>query len=134
MSTAYSKELPVDRSGNTMLNSPPPYLALATLHRDNASTSSVTSFNGNTTVVEVSAVTTGAGIRWATNQATSVITAAGTANFDNFVIAGSTRLLVIPRRVQGDSSSVVGLNTQEGLYANIATISVGIGSVLLTQY
>lgn len=117
-----------------MTDSPPPYLALATLHRDNASASSVTSFNANTTVIEVSAVTTGAGIRWAANQATSVITLAGTANFDNFVIAGSTRLLVVPRRIQGNSSSVVGLNAQEGLYENIATISAGIGSVLLTQY
>ncbi len=133
MSVNYAKQLPIDRNGVPMVNSPPPFQALATTARDNASASSVTSFNDNTTTLEVSAVTTGVGIKWAANQATSVITEAGTANFDNYVAAGRTRIFAIPRTAQG-VPSIVGLNTREGLFAAIATKSSGIGSVLLTQY
>ena len=129
----YAKPLPIDREGTKMLSSPSDALALATLARDNASASSVTSFNDNTTVVEVTAVGTGAAIKWAANQATSVVTAAGTANFDNYVAVDTTRLLVIPRQSIG-TSSIVGLNIQAGLYNAVATKSSGVGSVLLNQY
>lgn len=133
MSVNYAKQLPVDRNDAVMQNSPPPFPAIATTARDNATASSVTSLNANTTTLEITAVTTGAGIKWATDQATSVITAAGTANFDNFLPAGTTKLFVIPRKTAG-ISSIVGLNTQNGLYSNIATKSVGVGSVLVVQY
>jgi len=130
---SYAKPLPNDRDGAKMTAFPPNYAALATTARDNASASSVTTFTDSTTVVEVTAVTTGAGIKWATNQATSVITAAGTANFDNYVPAGTTRLFVVPRQNQG-VASIVGLNKQEGLYNLLAAKSSGIGSVLVTEY
>lgn len=134
----YATPLPVDRNGNSMYNSPPPVLKIATSARDNASASSVTSLNANTTELQITAVTTGAGIAWATNQATSVITAGGTANFDLFIPEGQSMIVVVPRRVQGNSSSVAGLGVLEGLYSGttggIATKSSGVGSVLLVEY
>lgn len=141
MSTQYAKPIPFDRNGIPLVDYPPAASAIGTTVRENASASSVTSLTANTTAIEVGAIGTGAAIRWAVNQATSVITAAGTANFDNFVPVNTVRKFVVPRRVQAipnyqnaGAPSIVGLNTAEGLFANIATISAGIGSVLLTEY
>lgn len=128
-----AKPLPIDRNNVPMYNSPPPYPAIATTARDNATASSVMTFNANTTTLEVTAVTTGAAIKWATNQATSVITAAGTANFDNFIPANTTRIFAIPRQTAG-VPSIVGLNAQNGLYSIVATKTVGVGSVLVAEY
>lgn len=129
----YAKPLPVDRQGGHMTAFPPATSTLGSVHRENASASSVTSLSDMTTVVEVTAVGTAAGIRWAVNQATSVVTAAGTANFDNIIAADNTRLFVVPRRIQA-TTSVAGINVQEGLFGGIATKSTGVGSVLLAEY
>jgi len=141
MSMTYARPIPVDRNGNLMDGFPPSASAIGVTARDNASTSSVTALTANTTVLEVSAVTTGAVIKWATGQATSVISAGGTANFDNFIPANTTRLFVVPRATIGlpnmnnqGTPSIVGLNTSEGLFANVATKSVGVGSVLVAQF
>ena len=143
---AYARHLPVDRNTHVMQEYPPATSAIGTLTRDNASVSSVTALNANTTVIEVGAVTVGAAIRWASSnvgsvQGVSVITAASGANFDHFIPVNQVRKFVVPRVTtaipnynnQG-SPSIVGLNTQEGLFANLATISAGTGSVFLTQY
>lgn len=139
MAVNYSKPLPQDRNNAVMTNSPPQHVALAATTRESAATSSVTSLNANTTLVEVTAVGGAAVIKWGNNQATSVISAASGANYDNSIGANQTRLFVVPRfsqAIANDSGiqnpSVVGLNTQEGLYSAVATI--GIGSVLLTQF
>jgi len=141
----YAKNLPVDRNFVPMQAYPPAASSLGTTARDNASTSSVTVLSANTTTIEVAAVTTGAVVKWVAdptlNASSSVISAAGTANFDHFVQAGTVRQFVVPRLTQAipntnavGSPSVVGLNTAEGLFANLATKSVGVGSVLLTEY
>lgn len=133
MSVSYAKALPIDERGGLMHNSPPAFPALATTVRENGSVSSVTSLNADTTVVEVTAVGGGAGIKWTNSQATSVVTAASGASFDNFVAAGTTRLLVVPRSSQA-VASIVGKNVQEGLYSAIAIKTNPVGSVLLTEY
>ncbi len=133
MSVGYAKALPIDERGGLMHNSPPAFPTIATTVRENGSTSSVTALNDNTTIVEVTAVGAGAGIKWATNQATSVVTAASGASFDNFVAAGTTRLLIVPRSSQA-VASIAGKNVQEGLYPAIATKTNPVGSVLLTEY
>lgn len=130
----YARKLPKDNTGAVMTEFAHPFVAYSTTARDNATVSSVTALGNLTTTVEVAAVGVGAGVKWATNQATSVITAAGTANFDNFVPAGTVRRFVVPRQTQAISPSVAGINVEEGLYAAVATKSAGIGSVLLTQY
>lgn len=130
----YAKEIPVDRFSNPMQAYPPAASAIGTTTRENGAVSSVTSFQPNTTVIEVAAIGAGAAIRWATNQASSVVTAAGTANFDHVVTAGTVRPFVVPRTIQGNTTSVVGLGAQNGLFNGVGTISLGVGSVLLTQY
>lgn len=138
MAVNYSSKLPQDRNNAVMTGVSTPFPAIATVVSENATTSSVSTLNTNTTLVEVAAVGTGAGIRWASNQATSVIVAAGTANFDNFIPAGMVRTFVVPRFAQATGASsiggIAGLNTSEGLYSGIAYKSAGIGSVLVTQY
>ncbi len=116
-----------------------PFVALATTTTENATVSSVTGFNPNTTVIEVAAITTAAAIKWS-NQSnlsatSSVITAVGVANYDNIIPVNTVRKFVVPRSAQALSpQSVVGLNIQEGLYTGVALKSMGVGSVLLTQY
>ena len=135
----YAKLQAKDRGDQPMTDYPPPFPAIQTTVIENATTSSVTALNPNTTVIEVTAVTAPAAIRWS-NQSnlsatSSVITTAGTAAFDNFLPVGVTRKFVVPRSAQAQQQgSVVGLNVQEGLYSGVAMKSVTIGSVLLTQY
>lgn len=134
MSKQYAKALPVDRSGNVMTNFPPVGPALATTTRENASASSVTSLDSNATTIELVAIGAGAGLKWATTQATSVITIAGTANFDHFVPSGTKGQFVVPQNSIGMGGSVVGLNALNGLFPAVATITSANGSVMLTQY
>lgn len=141
----YAKRVAITENGVALLDLPPNYQALATTARDNATVSSVTVLNSNTTTVEVAATTAPAAIRWsmATNTAasSSVITAAGTAAFDHYIPAGTVRRFVVPRNSQAlpnynanGSPSVVGRNTAEGLFSGIATKSAGVGSVLVTEF
>lgn len=129
----YAKASPVDEFGNPLHNSPPNVPALASTARENASTSSTTALNANTTVVGVTAVGTGAGIKWG-NSVIGVAISAAAANFDNYIPAGTTMMLVVPRTRQGATASVVGKGVINGLANNIATITSGVGSVLLAEY
>ena len=140
MATNYAKPLPFDKKTVPLQNYPAATSTLGSIYRDNASASSVTSLHENTTVIEVTAEGGAAGIRWAINQATSILTDAGVSDFDNVIADGETRRFVVPRNTQAipnysgiDNPSVVGLNVAEGLFSNVATVSFGAGSVLLSQ-
>ena len=127
----YAKQIAKDRNDQPIVPSHIPTSTLGSVYRTNASESSVTSLTDDTSAIEVSAITTSATIRWAINQATSVTT----ANFDNVVPLNSTRLFVVPKRTIGlGAGSVAGVNSGEGLFSAVATISVGVGSVFLAQY
>lgn len=137
----YAKPIPIGRNQVPHFDSPPAASAIGSLHRENGSTSSVTAFHANATVIEVAAGTTPATIRWAVNQETSVVSAASGANFDHVIGTNEVRRFVIPRLTTGIQSSnsqglpsVTGLNVSEGLFPAVATKSNGVGSVLLTQY
>lgn len=139
MAKDYSQRIPSDRDGKTMTGLPVPFPAIATTVREASATSSVTSLNANTTMLEVAAVGGTAYLRWAGNQAVSVIAAAGTANFDNAIPANTVRQFVIPRSVMAipnynanGSPSIVGMGQSEGLFRNVAIM--GIASVLVTEY
>lgn len=141
MAVNYAKPIPKDRNDTPMQEYPPAASAIGTTTRENAAISSVTAFTANTTTIEVAAISTGVAIRWATNQASSVVTQATGANFDHIVPVNTVRKFVVPRTVISNQSynnqgspSIVGLNTGEGLFSAVATISLGTGSVLLTQY
>lgn len=136
MSKNYSPELPLGKMGEIKTNYPPAKAALVSTTRENASISSVTALGHDTTEIEVTAIGQTAAIRWAANQASSLVTAAGSANFDNTIPSGEFRRFVIPITTSGQSSgSVQGVNRREGLFQNIATRTLaGNGSVLLGEF
>lgn len=134
----YTKILARDRVDGMMVNQPPPFVALSATTIENNTVSSVTLLNANCTAIEVTAIGVGAAIKWSnatnTTATSSVITAAGTANFDNVIPSGTVLRFVVPRSTAALApTSVVGLNIQEGLFSGVATKSMGVGSVLLTQ-
>lgn len=135
MSINYSKKIAHDVNNEPQHGLAVPFVALAVNNSENNVASSVITLNSNCTTIEVGAAGLGAAIKWIPVAAaqTSVITAAATANFDNFIPANQVRRFVVPVESQG-VSSVVGANAQAGLYQRVAVISVGAASVLTTQY
>lgn len=148
MGLDYAKPLARDRSGNGLQEYPAACSAIGVTVTENAAASSVMNLTANTTTIEVAAVNNAAFIRWTTktftNASGSVISAAGTANFDHVIPKDTYRRFVVPRLTQaipnwsesstGGAPSIVGLNTAEGLFNAVATKSAGNGSVLLTEY
>lgn len=141
MAKNYSQRLPRDRDDGWMPDSFPPYPSNAVNLRENASASSVWSLNANTTAVLVTTIGAGAAIKWAGNQQASVFASALGASYDATLSPNSTRLFVVPRSVAGiqnwsgtQNPSILGLNQSEGLYPGIAVRTLGVGSVLLTEY
>ena len=132
----YAPLTPRDKGGSPKENYPPAKISLASSTDENASVSSVISFTHNTTEIEVAAVGQGIAGRWAGNQAVSVVTASGTANFDFIVPSGEARRYVVPVSVfSGSYASVQGVNRAEGLYQNIAYKTLaGNGSVLTAEF
>ena len=130
------KQLPKDGGMQVMQEFATPFKAVATLVSDNATASSVITLNDNTTTVEIAATGAGAVIRWiaTTDTAASVISTAGTANFDNYIPPNYFRRFAVPIESFVPQTSVVGLNKQYGLYNRIAVKSVGAASVITTQY
>lgn len=131
----YAKPIAVDKNGNPIDTASIPLKGIATVVSENATVSSVITLNDNTTDLEVAAVTAPAFIRWIARSDTqgSVISAAGTANYDNIIPAGTVRKFVVPVEQLG-TSSLVGANIANGLYNRLAYKSGGIGSVLSVQY
>lgn len=93
-------------------------------------TSSVISFNPDTTTIEITAGNAVLALKWGS---ASVIATAGTANYDHLIPIQTTRRFAIPFSGQG-VPSIVGLNTQAGLYSTCALIVAS--SILggLTEY
>lgn len=130
--------LPNDKNNNALQEFPAPKLAIQRFTSENAATSSVISFSHNTTAIEVAAVGGAAAIKWIAtgNTNPSVITIAGsTSNYDHVIGTGTVRRFAIPIEVQGTGNqSVVGVNRQNGLYQRVAYKSVGVASVMLSEY
>lgn len=131
----YAKPVAVDKNGNSLDSQPLPLKALATTVSENATVSSVITLNDNTTDIEIAAVGAPAFIRWIarTDTAGSVLSAAGTANYDAFLQSGQTKRFIVPIETLG-TSSIVGANIANGLYNRLAYKSGGIGSILSNQY
>lgn len=128
------KQVPIDKA-STPMQEFAGYVALVTTSSENATVSSVITLNDNTTTLEVAAVGGAAALKWITagNTNPSIITAAGTANFDHVIPSGAMRRFVVPIETVG-TSSIVGLNKQAGLYNRVAYKSVGVASIMTTQY
>lgn len=130
MAINYAKALPIDESMNPLQNSPAPVPAIKAWNITNGVASSVISLQPNTTRLEVAAFGgQGVVIKWipVTDTTSASVTSSGlTANFDNFVPAGTNRQFVVPRETQG---LPINPNVQKGsifgLYQRVAWINAG---------
>lgn len=123
-------------------NAAAPVKAIVTTSSENATVSSVITLGDNTTAIEIAAQGAPVVMRWVfatdgTGAQTSVISAAGTANFDHFIASGAFRRFVLPIEVINNAqgySSMVGQRVANGLFARLAYKTQGAGSVLVTEY
>ena len=131
----YAPQTPRGKDNNPKEGYVPAKVALASTNKENASASSVLAFTHDTTEIEVAVSGQDVAGRWAANQATSVVTAAGSANFDFMVGNNTVRRFVIPRETSGSYASVQGVNRAEGLFTAVAFKTfAGNGSVLTSEY
>lgn len=133
----YAVPLPHDKNNEYMHSFPSPIKAKAVLSSENATASSVIGVTHDTTTLEVSAVGGPAVIRWiaTTDTAASVISAVSGANYDHVIPTGTYRQFVIPIEAYGSSAqSVQGVNRANGLYRRVAFKSIGVASVLLSEF
>lgn len=132
--------LPRDKGGETMQEFPSTASVLAVYASENASASSVITLTPDTTILEIATIgvsPTGAVMRYVRTADTqgSVISAAGTANFKHVIGNNTVRRFAVP--IEGTyqaPSSMVGANIQNGLYRRVAIKSLGVASVLFTEY
>lgn len=135
----YAKGLAFDKNNTANQNCPPPFLALARQSSENATASSVITLTQDTTAIELGATGGAAVMRWVATsdtQASVVGIAGATANFDHLVPTGTVRRFVIPIESNPATgySSQMGANRLNGLYRRVAYMSVGIASVMLSEY
>lgn len=135
MANNYATILQRDKGGEPMQHYAPPFKSLAVYKRDNGSASSVITLTDSTTTVEVSAVGATGYVRWIASSDTtaSVVGTASGANFDHVIPAGVVVKLAVPKET-GGTSSIVGVNVQEGLYKRLAGITVGVGSIMTNEF
>lgn len=135
--------IPKSKSGDQMQDYATHASVKAVYASEDASTSSVITLTPDTTVLEIAAIgvsPTGGAMRWVSSvvgfgAATSVITAAGTANFAHVIPNNTVRKFAVP--IEGmyqNPSSMVGANIQNGLYRRVAIKSFGVASVIVTEY
>mgnify|MGYP003652476842 CR=1 FL=1 len=137
MAINYQRPLPHDSgSGEALQDFPAARLAHRRVLSTNAAISSVITLNDKTTMMEVTAGTVPAAIRWvaSTDTEASIIALPGaTANFDHIIPAGVLRRFVVPQERQG-ITSIAGANVANGCYARLAYISIGVGSVVSSEF
>lgn len=135
----YAKSLPHGKDGTEFQNIPPPLTAIARSAAENSSASSVLTVSSMTTAIEIAAVGAPAAMRWVATSDTqaSVVSAVASPNFDYIIPTGTVRRFVIPQeRVPSNNplGSVQGINLELGLYQRFAIKSIGIASVLTSEY
>lgn len=149
MSSNYSPATPVDKYGNVKNFYSPAKVSLASTTRENASTSSILLLSHDTTEISITGFSgvggsvVGIAGKWisranldASVAATSVITAAGSANYDFIVPTGMTINFVVPISTNPQTfNSVQGINRDQGLFPAIAFKSTtgGAASVLTVE-
>lgn len=137
----YAPNIPRDKDGAQLHDSPPAMTALARTNKENASASSILLLGHDTTMLEVAAVNQHIAMKWLTQATidssvagTSVITAAGTANWDNIIQTDTVRRFVVPIATNPETGSVQGINRELGLYPAVAfKTTAGNGSVLTAE-
>lgn len=138
----YLPNLPRDKGDGLMQNFATNASIKARYASENASASSVITLTHDTTMIEVIALGAGvtAGVmRWVTsvagfNASTSVISDAGTANFDHVIPNNRVLKIAVPIETNPQTGSVQGINRELGLYRRVAIKSIGVASILLTEF
>lgn len=138
----YSPQIPLDKGGSLKTGYVPALVALARTNKENAVNSSILLLGHDTTELEVAAAGQNVAMKWLTQATvdssvagTSVITAAGTANFDHMIAADTVRRFVVPVATAAYGQSVMGLNRANGLYPAVAYKTfAGNGSVLTGEF
>lgn len=129
--------LPVSRGGTELQNYATHASVKAIYASENGTASSVITLTPDTTVLEIAAIGAPATVRFVriADTTASVVSAAGTANFDHVIPQSTVLKVAVPIEVMYQApSSMVGANIQNGLYRRVAIKSIGIASVLLTEY
>lgn len=143
MSNEYAPSTPKGRDSIPKIFYYPAKVALASQNKENASTSSILLLTHDTTEIEVAASGQNIAGKWITQAnvdasvaGTSVITAAGTTNYDFTVGNNTVRRFIVPiATVNQNQSSIQGVNRLEGLYPAVAFKTfAGTGSVLTMEF
>jgi hypothetical protein len=123
---------------------PPAVAAIATKVKDTATTtSSILVLSKNTTAIEVAATGGNAYIKWLTQSVvdssvagTSIVATGAAVNFDHVIPAASYRRFVVPIATNNPQGygSMVGANTENGLYPNMAYVGVATSIIAITEY
>jgi len=138
----YSPNIPRDKDGAELHELPPAKTALTSTNKENAAVSSILLLGHNTTLLEVAAVNQHVAMKWFTQAVvdssvagTSVLTAAGSENWDHMVQVNTVRRFVVPIATNPQTGSVQGINRELGLYPAVAYKTfAGNGSVLTAQF
>lgn len=139
---------PTGKKGEVKVGYPPAKVALVSWNRENAAASSIMLLGHDTTEIEVAAIANTGSIlgmagKWLSQSVvdssvagTSVITAAGTANYDFVVPGNQVRRFVVPIVTNVQSSgSVMGVNRKHGLFPALAVKTLsGNASVLVAEF
>lgn len=131
MAQNYSPASAHDKNNETLHTLPAPLPSKQVTVAVPPAASSVITFGANSTRVEVVALNGPVAIKWGPG---SVISIAGTANFDHVVPANAVRTFIIPQSVQGVTGSVVGANVLNGLYNSMAVIAMSSTLSAVNEY
>jgi len=138
----YAPQIPRDTGGAPKYAYGPAKLSLASNNKENAAASSILLLNNQTTEMEITPTATSA-FKWLSQTVidssvagTSVITIAGSSNFDFIVPANETRRVVVPQVVTSNETSIAAAQQKFGLAPGLAmktVVAAGVGSVLTVQ-
>lgn len=131
MAINYATPIPHDKNTEPLQGWPAPVPTKQVTVAVPPAVSSVISFGANTTTIEVVALNGAMAMKWGPG---SVIAAAGTANFDHVIPINTIRRFVVPQSVAGVTASVVGARDLNGLYQNMAVISISSTLSSITEY
>jgi hypothetical protein len=130
---------PLARAGTgteAFQNFPAPYTAVRRITSENATASSVITLNDNTVQLEIAAVGAPVAIKWipTTDTQASVVTIAGaTSNYDHVIPSGVVRQFAVPLETRG-TASIAGANIMNGLYQRVAWKTIGVGSIMSSEF
>lgn len=137
----YAAGVPIGNNGTGMTGLVAPLPAVNWFAKENGTASSVVSLSNVTTAIEIAAVGGPAAMRWVKTSDTegSVVATAAGANFDHIIPTGQFRRFVVPLDPSitthtFNSTGSLGANLANNLYQRVAFKSLGIASVLTTEY